>query len=94
MLLVTAVLLFGAFLLMTECVRNKRLSQLEELGRTPEKRKKLKRQMLIVRICSLVALAAGILYPLLLVVFPDIIVFLIAAGIATAASTVFVELVD
>jgi|GEM_PF-2142846 hypothetical protein len=90
--IIQALLLFASFMLMTEVVKKTRLRQLSECG-VPEKNvKRLKRQILRVRITSVAALLAAAAYPIFRPDFPGVIAILVLAGVVNAIFAFNVEL--
>ena len=94
LLIIVALLFFASVMLMTEFVKRRRTAELVETNRKEARIKKFKREILLLRLFATGAAASALAYPLLRPYFPEIYVFLIVFGVASAVMSHYTDLVD
>ncbi len=94
LMVILALLFFASIMLMTELVKRRRTAELIETNRKEARIKKLKREILLVRLFATGAALCALAYPIAKPYFPQIYVFMILFGIATAVTAHLTDLVD
>ena len=92
--IILACLFFASVILLTEYVKRRRTVELIETHRKEARIKKLRREMLLLRIFATGAALCAALLPVLKPYFPQINVLLVLFGAASAVMSHFTDLVD